>query len=80
MLCDSIYQAYCYSCNNITGGLVIFFARAARAAAPPLLRVHKNAPRSSSAAHPPNNTELGPGICPKSPKFTRIKLARGVRD
>jgi hypothetical protein len=44
-------------------------ARAARAAAPPLLRVHKNAPAPAARQ---NNEELGPGICPKSLKCTRI--------
>jgi hypothetical protein len=29
--------------------------------------------RSSSSSTLRNNEELGPGICPKSPKFTRIK-------
>jgi hypothetical protein len=30
--------------------------------------------RSSSTRTLQNNTELGPGICPKSPKHTRIYL------
>jgi hypothetical protein len=54
-----------YNFKNITGGLVNFF-RARRS--PPT----SGAGKTQQQHPPPNNEELGPGICPKSPKFTRI--------
>jgi hypothetical protein len=60
--------------RNVPSSVLPKSTVAARAAAPPTSAAQKRTPHP----HPPNNTERGPGICPKSPKSTRINYMRKI--